>query len=300
VGGHPVTPELQARLRGVELAVLGRVEGLLQGDHRGLLPGPGGEPGDARPYVPGDDVRRIDWNVTARARRPHVRDTTADHELETTLVVDASGSMGFGTAGEKSEVAVAAAAVFGFLTDRAGDRVGATILGESVVQFPPRPGRAHIYSILAAIEAAVPRGGRADLAAGLERVGKAKRRRGLVVVISDFLEDDGWVRPLRALSARHDVVAVEVTDPRESALTNVGMVRMMDPETGASAWIDTGDSRVRRRFATEAAGRGEQIARELRSAGVDHIKLTTGRDWVTDIVSSVLGRRRAMAASGRS
>lgn len=295
-----MTPELQARLRGIELAVLGRVEGLLQGDHRGLLPGPGGEPGDARPYVPGDDVRRIDWNVTARARRPHVRDTTADHELETTLVVDASGSMGFGTSGAKSEVAVAAAAVFGFLTDRAGDRVGAVILAEPPVSIPARSGRSHVYAILSAIEAAVPGGGRANLAAGLERVGKGKRRRGLVVVVSDFLDDEGWERPLRALASRHDVVAVEVTDPRESALTDVGMMRLVDPETGAAAWIDTGDRGVRRRFAAEAADRRQRTGRALRSAGVEHIRLSTGSDWVSDVVSAVLGRRRALASSGRS
>lgn len=301
MGGPRVTPELLTRLRGIELAVVGRVEGLLQGDHRGLLPGPGGEPGDARPYVPGDDVRRIDWNVTARTRRPHVRDTTADHELETTLLVDASGSMGFGSAdGEKSEVAVAAAAVFGFLTDRAGDRVGALILGEPPVPIPPRPGRSHVYAILSAIEVAVPRGGRADLGSGLEQLARLKQRRGLVVVISDFLDDDDWVRPLRALASRHDVVAVEITDPRESELPNVGMVRMVDPESGARAWIDTGDGGVRRRFAVDAARRDDVLARNLRGAGVNHIRLSTGGDWVGDVVSAVLGRRRAMTASGRT
>ncbi|MGF1665286.1 MAG: DUF58 domain-containing protein [Acidimicrobiia bacterium] len=296
-----MTPELTARLRGIELAVLGRVEGLLQGDHRGLLPGPGGEPGDARPYVPGDDVRRIDWNVTARARRPHVRDTTADHELETTLVVDVSGSMGFGsTADDKAQVAVAAAAVFGFLTDRAGDRVGALILGATPKAIPARPGRNHVYAILSAIEAAVPAGGRADLGQGLHRVARQRTRRGLVVVISDFLEEGDWMGSMRALAVRHDVVAVEVTDPRESVLPNVGMVRMVDPETGRRAWIDTGDRAVRRGFAADAARRQTELIRELRSAGVSHIRLSTGRDWVADVVSAVLGRRRTMSATGRA
>lgn len=294
-------PELAARLRGIELAVMGRVEGLLQGDHRGLLPGPGGEPGDARPYVPGDDVRRIDWSVTARARRPHVRDTTADHELETTLVVDASGSMGFGSTGaEKSEVAVAAAAVFGFLTDRAGDRVGALILSDPVVAIQAKPGRNHVYAILAAIEEAAGRGGEVDLAAGLRRVARSRTRRGLVVVVSDFLDGDDWARPMRALATRHDVVAVEVRDPREVELADVGMVRMVDPETGQAAWIDTGNRTVRARYQEAAARRDADLLRHLRGAGVTHIRLSTGSDWMADVVASVLGRRRSLAATGRS
>ena len=146
----------------------------------------------------------------------------------------------------------------------------------------------------------VPAGGRADLGQGLHRVARQRTRRGLVVVISDFLEEGDWIGSMRALAVRHDVVAVEVTDPRESVLPNIGMVRMVDPETGRRAWIDTGDRAVRRGFAAGAARRQTELIRELRSAGVSHIRLSTGRDWVADVVSAVLGRRRAMSATGRA
>lgn len=294
-----MTPELLARVRGIELAVIGRIEGLLQGDHRGLLPGPGGEPGDARPYVPGDDVRRIDWAVTARTRRPHVRDTTADHELETTLVVDASGSMSFGSgAVTKADVAVGAAAVFGFLTDRAGDRVGAVIAGGSGAQvLPARSGRAHVYAVLSQLGPTNSMGA-GDLEAALRMANRIKHRRGLVVVVSDFL-DDGWIRPFRSLAHSHDAVAVEVFDPRETELADVGMVKMSDPETGAVAWIDTSHASMRSAFAADARSRRDRIAREIRGVGATHVAVSTAGDWAAQLVASVLSRRRLMAATGR-
>ena len=295
-----MTPEILERIRGLELDVVGRIEGLLQGDHRGLLPGPGGETGDARPYVPGDDVRRIDWNVTARTSRPHVRDTTADRELETTLLVDVSGSMLLGSGDtEKWEVAMAAAAVYGFLTDRAGDRVGAVVMGSRQVVIPARPGRSHVYAILAAIEQASRAPAPAALPPALDRVARLRRRRGLVVVISDFLDESPWWRPMRAMAAAHDVMAVHVTDPVELGLTAAGVVRVEDPETGERAWLDTSNAAVRRRYAEEGRLRTEAIERELRLAGVGRVPLSTQGDWVGALVAAVLGRRRILAAAGR-
>jgi uncharacterized protein (DUF58 family) len=294
-----MTPELLARIRTIELAVVGRIEGLLQGDHRGLLPGPGGEAGDARPYVPGDDVRRIDWAVSARTQHPHVRDTTADHELETTIVVDASGSMAFGSAStSKAEVALGAAAVFGFLTDRSGDRVGAVISGgEGTQVLPARSGRSHVYAVLSRLGPSNS-SGEGDLEGALRAAARVKRRRGLVVVVSDFL-DDGWIRPFRSLAQRHDMVAVEVFDPREVDLADVGMVKMSDPETGAVAWIDTSNRAMRSVFETEATRRRATISQEIRSAGATHIPVSTEGDWAAQLVTSVLSRRRIMAATGR-
>ncbi len=290
---------LLARIRTLELTVIGRVEGVLQGDHRGLLPGPGGEVGDARPYIPGDDVRRIDWNVTARTRTPHVRDTTADRELHTTLVVDTSASMTFGTLGtSKLEPALGAAAVFGFLTDRAGDRVGAVLAGPTPRAIPPDAGRAHVYRILSAVDAAV--GGPGDLAGALERVARLRSRRGLVVVISDLLDETPWWRSLRLVADRHDTVVVEVSDAREWELPDVGVVRFVDSESGERAWVDTSDAGYRRRFAARAAARRDEVAGLVRGAGANLIRLRTDRDWVSDLVGSVLQRRRMLAASGRT
>jgi uncharacterized protein (DUF58 family) len=288
------------RLRHLDLTVARRVEGLLQGDHRGLLPGPGQTPGEARPYQPGDDVRRIDWNVTARTQRTHVRDTEADHELETTLVVDVSASMRFGTArGTKMDVALAVAAVYGFASLDGGNRVGAIVLGNQAVRIPGRSGRAHLYAVLGAISEA-PGGGHLDLTAGLSGAARTRSRRGLVVVISDFLDEGPWDRPLRMLTHRHEVVAAVVSDPRELSLPNVGVVRMEDPETGRQSWVDTASRRFRSAYDRAAEQRRHDIERRIIRSGAHLLPLTTGRDWVGDIVTWVMGRRAGAAATGRT
>ena len=288
------------RLRHLDLTVARRVEGMLQGDHRGLLPGPGQTPGEARPYQPGDDVRRIDWNVTARTQRTHVRDTEADHELETTLVVDVSASMSFGTAlGTKMEVALAVAAVYGFASLSGGNRVGAIVLGNDVVRIPPRTSRGHLYAVLGAI-ADAEGAGPLDLSAGLAGVARTRSRRGLTVVISDFLDDGRWDRPMRMLTHRHEVVAAVVSDPRELTLPDVGVIRMEDLETGHQAWIDTASRRFRHAYDRAADQRSQHIERRIVRSGAHLLPLTTGRDWVGDIVAWVLGRRTGSAASGRT
>ncbi len=292
--------EIMPQLRQLEIAVRGRVEGLLHGDHRGLLPGAGATAGDARPYVAGDDVRRFDWNVTARGQRPYVRDTEADHELETTLVVDTSGSMAFGTGrGEKRDAALAVAAVFGFATAVGGNRIGGVILGEKTVRIPPRSGRSHVYRTLGAVARAGHAGG-IDLAAGLSLAAKTRPRRGLVVVISDFVDDGPWERPLRVLAARHDVIAAIIGDPRELDLPDIGVVRMQDAESGRLTWVDTASSRFRARFAQAARARRDEIRRRVVRAGAQPLVLSTETDWVDDVVRWVLQRRRAGVASGRS
>jgi uncharacterized protein (DUF58 family) len=294
-----MNPATFDRLRHLDLTVARRVEGLLQGDHRGLLPGAGQTPGEARPYQPGDDVRRIDWNVTARTQRTHVRDTEADHELETTLVVDASASMSFGTAlGTKMDVALAVAAVYGFASLSGGNRVGAVVLG-GARRIPPRTGRAHLYSVLGAISDAEGATG-VDLNSGLTGLARARSKRGLTVVISDFLDDGDWGRPLRMLTHRHEVVAVVVSDPRELELPDVGVVRMEDPETGRQSWVDTASRRFRSDYRSGAEARRSEIERRIVHSGAHVLPLSTDRDWVGDIVTWVLGRRRASVTSGRS
>lgn len=288
------------RLRHLDLTVARRVEGLLQGDHRGLLPGAGQTPGEARPYQPGDDVRRIDWNVTARTQRTHVRDTEADHELETTLVVDVSASMAFGTArGTKMDVALAVAAVYGFASLSGGNRVGAIVLGSDAVRIPARSGRAHLYAVLGAI-ADAQSAGRLDLTAGLAGAARTRARRGLAVVISDFLDDGPWDRPMRVLTHRHEVIGAVVSDPRELSLPNVGVVRMEDPETGRQAWVDTASRRFRTAYERAATERQQAIERRIIRSGAHLLPLTTGSDWVGDIVAWVLARRTGAAASGRT
>lgn len=289
-------------LRRLELAVHRRLDGLLHGDHRGLVPGHGTEAGETRTYQPGDDVRRIDWNVTARTQVPHVRETVADHELEAWVVLDASASLAFGTARcEKRDIALAVVAAVGFLTAQGGNRVGAIVLGPAGTQIvPARSSRGHLQALLARCHAALHGAdGPADLAAGLSALGGAMRRRGLAVVVSDFLADGGWHRPLRALAGRHDVLAVEVVDPRELELPHVGVLDLVDPETGRLVEVQTADADLRRRYAAAAAEHRAEVAHALRAAGADHVVLRTDRDWLLDLVRFVARRRDRVAALGR-
>ena len=288
-------------LRRLDLTISRRLDGILHGAHRGLLPGPGSEPGEARPYQPGDDVRRMEWSVTARTSEPHVRVTEAERELETWVVVDRSPSLDFGTADcEKRDLALAATAAVGFLTARVGNRFGAVLIGPNGTRHvvPARPGRAHLYAVLQRV-AAAPRsdgGGATDLAGGLREVSRLARRRGLVAVISDFLAPLSWERALRALVARHDVLAVEVLDRRELELPDVGMLRVTDPETGRVIEVQTGDRKLRARYAAAAAEQRAAIAGAVRRAGADHLVLRTDSDWLDDVVAFVERRRRLQAA----
>jgi uncharacterized protein (DUF58 family) len=292
-------------LRRLELSVTRRLDGLLQGDHRGLTPGHGSEPGDIRTYQPGDDVRRIDWNVTARMGETHVRDTIADRELETWLLVDASASLAFGTAVcEKRDLALAAAAATGFLTARTGNRVGAMTVGPDgpSTPFPARSGRVHLQALLRRTLDALsdPSPGRSELTPGLRRMAATAQRRGLVVVISDFLDPGPWDLALRTLSLRHDVLCVEVVDPVELALPDVGMLVLHDAESGAELEVPTGDRKFRERYETAAREQRDVIASRIRGSGADHLQLRTDRDWLLDLARFVSRRRDRVDALSRA
>ncbi|MGI5130342.1 DUF58 domain-containing protein [Pseudonocardia sp. CA-107938] len=293
---------MEASLRALELTVRGRLDGLLQGNHLGLVPGPGSEPGDARAYQPGDDVRRMDWAVTARTTEPHVRQTVADRELETWVVVDLSASLDFGTAScEKRDLAIAALAAITHLTRGGGNRIGAIVAtGEKTMRLPARGGIAHAHTLIRRV-AETPRaqtGSRGDLAAAVEQLRRPPRRRGLAVVISDFLGEPTWERPLRALSARHELLAVEVLDPRELDLPDVGTVVLADPESGRQREVVT-TPLLRREFAAAAAEHRDLVARTLRRCGAAQLTLRTDSDWVADVVRFALSRKRMWSGGGR-
>jgi len=289
-------------LRRLELDVARRLDGLLHGDYRGLVPGHGSEAGDTRMYAPGDDVRRIDWNVTARMQDPHVRETIADRELEAWVLVDRSASLDFGTAGcEKRDLVTVAIAAVGLLTARTGNRVGAVIIdGDRIVTRPARSGRDHLLAILHDL-VTLPRHGSGealDLASGLRRVGALSRRRGLVVAASDWLGPTSWADPLRVLGARHDTLAIEVVDPRELELPEVGMLDLVDPESGRRLEVRTSPD-LRHRYAAAAAAQRDEIARTIRQAGADHLQLRTDRDWLLDLVQFVSMRRHRLRHTNR-
>lgn len=297
----PITPESSARR--LRLDVARRLDGLLAGDHLGYLFGPGTEAAEARLYAPGDDVRRIDWSVSARTEQTHVRDAVAERELETTLLVDLTASMSFGTVRcEKRDVALAVAAAVMHLAGGAGDRVGAVVLGSTGMRrLPPRGGRDAALALLHRL-LGEPRaeGTGPDLAGGLRAVLNPPRRRGLVVVLSDLLSPPGveptWSRPLRMLATRHDVIVAEVVDPRELTLPDVGVLRLVDPESGRHLEVQTRSKALRERYAAAAAARRSVHAGQVRRAGAGHVVLRTDRDWLVDLANFLATRRRLRAA----
>jgi uncharacterized protein (DUF58 family) len=282
-------------LRRLEVTITRRLDGLLQGDYRGLVPGHGTEAGETRLYQAGDDVRRIDWNVTARMQTPYLRETIAERELETWLLIDLSPSLDFGTAlCTKRDMALAGAAAAAFLTAKSGNRLGAVLVtGRGHETIPARSGRNHLRAILhrAATAPKGDGGGATDLVAALRQLTSPSQRRGLAVVVSDFLTPSEWSRPLRLVTARHELLAVEVVDPRELSLPDVGTLVVTDPETGRQREIETTDRKLRERYEQAARAERERIASTLRSAGADHLVLRTDRDWLVDLVRFVAMRR---------
>jgi uncharacterized protein (DUF58 family) len=294
-------PKLAAALRTLELTIKHKLDGVLHGDYLGLIPGPGSEPGESRLYQPGDDVRRMDWAVTARTNHPHVRQMIADRELETWIVVDLSASLDFGTANcEKRDLAVAAAAAITFLNSGGGNRIGALVAnGATTTRVPARTGRQHQHTMLRTIATMpkAPPGVRGDLAVAIDALRRPERRRGMAVIISDFLGPINWMRPLRAIAARHEVLAIEVLDPRDVELPDIGDVVLQDTESGVTREF-TIDAQLRDDFARAAEAHRAEVARTIRGCGAPVLTLRTDRDWLADIVRFVASRRRgAMAGS---
>ncbi|MEV8507173.1 DUF58 domain-containing protein [Actinoplanes sp. NPDC051475] len=319
----PGTARAEAVLSRLQLLVTRKLDGLLQGDYAGLLPGPGSEAGESREYRPGDDVRRMDWPVTARTTQPHVRRTVADRELETWMAIDLSASLDFGTARYlKRDLVLAAATAMAHLTVRGGNRIGAVVgtgpgrvpaetgggfpwrrrrpdpvavpRTPPVVRMPARPGRKEAQGLLRAIARTEIRPGRTDLGELIDMLNRPPRRRGVAVVISDFLAPaESWARPVRKLGVRHDVLAIEVVDPRELELPDVGVLTLADPETGVLHEVQTADPALRARYAEAAGQQRGEIARALRAAGAAHLRLRTDTDWLLDIVRFVAAQRHA-------
>lgn len=292
-------------IRRLTLDVTRRLDGMLHGDYMGIVPGRGTEPGEAREYAPGDDVRHIDWNVTARMQDPHIRETIADRELETWILVDRSPGLDFGTARcEKRDLALAATAGVGLMTARGANRVGAMILrGSEVTTSPPSQGRKNLLSILDRVLRS-PRDtgtGPAQLDVAFRRLGAIARRRGLVTVISDFMSDPAqWQTALGALGLRHSVLCIELVDPWDLELPKVGLVQFLDPSSGAVREINTDSESTRSLYSRAAAEQKQKVSQAIRSAGADHLVMNTEGDWLLDLANHVANkRRRAEATAGR-
>jgi uncharacterized protein (DUF58 family) len=296
----PPTDHVAELVRTLELTITRRLDGTLHGNHQGITPGHGSEPGEARLYQPGDDPRRIDWNVTARTQQTHVRDQIADLDLGAWVILDTSAAMRFGTTtAEKAQAALVATATVGFLTARNQNRLGAVLVaGPQLKVMPPRFGRDQVRAVLANAASPPPSEGlgRADLTGAIERVAVVSKRRGFVAVISDFT-GEAWVDPLARLGMRHDLLAISVHDPRELDVPPIGLVQLVDPSTGRRREVRV-TAAVQRSFAEAAAEEVERRRFAVRRAGAQLIELATDADWLGAIVGHVT-RRRTQAVNAQ-
>jgi uncharacterized protein (DUF58 family) len=276
-----------ALVEALDLVLARRAAGALPGERRAAGVGTGTELAQIRPYQVGDDVRRLDAAASARTGIPHVREHVPERALTTWVLLDVSASMAFGTAARlKSDVAAGVTEVVGRLSVRRAGRVALLTCGAPVHRLlPPRGGRHALVALRRAVAAGVAPDGAPPpddaLAQGLRRVMRLARGPGLVVVVSDFREDGAaWARALRALTGRHDVLAVEIVDPREAELPDAGQLSLVDPETGGRMEIDTASAELRRAFASAELARRDAVASSLRRARARHVALSTDGDWL--------------------
>jgi uncharacterized protein (DUF58 family) len=280
-----VSPEILRQVKLLELQTRGMVNSLFTGEYRSVFKGQGMEFAEVREYQPGDEVRSIDWNVTARMGRPFVKRYIEERELTVMLAVDLSGSERFGTRGRfKSELASELAAVLAMSAIRNNDRVGALLFTDRIEHVvPPRKGRRHALRLMRDLLVFEPVGTRTDLAAALEYTGRMLRHKAIIFVVSDFQSAD-IEHPLKLLAQRHDVVAVTVDDPSEQELPDVGLARFVDPETGETLDVDTSDPAVRKQFAAAVEEELSTRRRLLRRLAIDEIPVHTDGEIVEPLI----------------
>jgi uncharacterized protein (DUF58 family) len=295
-------PDPEPILRRLEWTVIRRLDGLLYGDYRTLFRGTGLDLAGLREYQYHDDVRHIDWNVTARLQVPYVREYNEEREVTAWFLLDLSPSVDFGSAAKKRAVATDFVAVLARLLVRRGNRVGALLYGDGLdTVIPARAGRRHVLHLMHRLlsRPELRRSKRTDLGEFLRAAIRLLRRRSLVFLVSDFISVPGWPQPLGYLARRHDVVAVRLYDPLETELPDLGLLVMEDSETGEQLFVDTHDRAFRRRFAAAAQLHERTLRAALRQAEVDALELSTADDLVGSILRfAELRRQRARLAAG--
>ena len=292
-------------LRRLEWTVIRRLDGLLHGDYRTLFRGFGLDLADLREYQYHDDVRHIDWNVTARLQTPYVREYHEDREVTAWFLLDLSPSVDFGSGRvRKRSVSTEFVTVLARLLTRHGNRVGALFYGSSVeAVIPARSGRRHVLHVLHRIlsRPEPPRSAATNLKDFLQAAFQVMRRRSLVFIVSDFISVPGWAEPLAHLAQRHEIVAVRLYDPLEMELPDLGLIVIQDAETGEQVFVDTHDRAFRKRFAGAAKRREKELRAAFRHAGVDALELSTADDLVDAILRFAdLRKRRSQLAAGGS
>jgi uncharacterized protein (DUF58 family) len=292
---RPLPPEFLAKIRRIEIRARRLVANIFLGEYHSVFRGRGIEFSEVRQYEPGDDVRAIDWNVTARMGTPYIKKYIEERELTVMLLVDVSASSSFtSTAMTKRELAAEVAATLAFAANANGDRVGLIAFSDRIEKFvEPGKDRRHVLRIIRELLYLEPESRRTDIAAALAYLGRVIRRRAIVFVLSDFF-DAGYEAQLRAASVRHELIALTLNDPRESSLPDVGLLELEDAESGVRALVDTSSREVRAAYARAAADLRERRRRTLAAVGVEEVALATDRSYVEPLLRAfrARGRRR--------
>ena len=293
-----LTDELVAKVRRIEITTRQLVDEGLAGEYLSVFKGRGMEFDEVRQYVPGDDVRTIDWNVTARSGEPYVKSYVEERELTVMLVVDVSRSGEFGTKNRfKRELAVELAGVLSIAATTNNDKVGLLLFSDRVeLLIPPTKGRSHVLRLLRELLAFEPEGSGTDLRLALDTIFVLLKRRSIVFLVSDFLADpESYRQAMLVTNQQHDIVAFDLSDPLESEIADVGVIALEDAEEGMERWIDTGDSQWRREFSERVASLDAEKGNVFSTAGVDHVKITTDEDYFAEVGAFFKDRMRRLS-----
>ena len=289
--------ELMAKVGKIRILTNKLIDDQLAGDYHSTFKGQGVEFDEVRPYIPGDDVRTIDWNVTAKTGLPYIKRFSEERELTILFMVDVSGSQGYGSVRRsKMELAAEVTALLALTAIRNQDKIGLILFSDQIVKYiPPRKGRDSVMrlvrEVLAAEDSAT---GGTDIASALKFLNGVQKRRAVVFLVSDFLgggERSGFEKLLRATARHHDMVCVPVSDPAERELPDVGLVELEDPETGELVLVDTSSASVRKRFAAQAAEEGEELRKFFLKTGIDTLSIDTSKPYIDEV--RALFKRRA-------
>jgi uncharacterized protein (DUF58 family) len=284
-----ISKELAKKIRYIQIYTSKAVNDVLAGEYHSVFKGQGMEFDEVRGYQPGDDIRTIDWNVTARTGHPHVKRYVEERELTVFFLVDLSRSGSFGSREKlKNEIAAECCALLAFSAIKNNDKVGLIVFTDSIELFiPPAKGTSHVLRLIRELLFFEPQKTQnksgTDIALALDYLGRILHKRGVIFLVSDFLDQD-FEKPLGALARRHDLIAVSVSDPREQTLADAGLLEIQDAETGETVIIDTGSTAVRNRYSYLAEKRSRELSDLFQSKGIDHIQLYTDRDYVLDLV----------------
>lgn len=280
-----IPKELFRKIRHIEIRTKGLVNNVFGGEYHSAFKGRGMEFSEVRPYQFGDEIRSIDWNVSARTGDPYVKIFEEEREQTLMLVVDVSGSEDFGSSTKfKREIAAEISAVIGFSAIQNNDKVGLLLVSDRIELFvPPKKGRKHVLRLLRDLFAHESKSAGTDLSVALNHVLHVLNRRSIVLLISDFF-DEGFVKPLRVVARRHDTIAVHLVDPREEELPDIGLVDLTDAETGETIVVDTGDRRTRRTIAMHAGARQADIAGLFRRIRMDYVPIRTDESYVEPLI----------------